>query len=71
MSCDDKILGRTDGQTDGPTDGRSDCTPRPAFTFGDAGKNGIQPGVSLILTKSATKPENQTNLQFTKRRSFS
>ena len=31
--------GRTDGQTDGQTDGRSDCTPRPAFAFGDAGKN--------------------------------
>ena len=30
---------RTDGQTDGRTDGRSDCTPRPAFAFGDAGKN--------------------------------
>ena len=28
---------RTDGQTDGRTDGRSDCTPRPAFAFGDAG----------------------------------
>ena len=26
-------------QTDGRTDGRSDCTPRPAFAFGDAGKN--------------------------------
>ena len=25
--------------TDGRTDGRSDCTPRPAFAFGDAGKN--------------------------------
>ena len=25
--------------TDGQTDGRSDCTPRPAFAFGDAGKN--------------------------------
>ena len=24
--------------TDGRTDGRSDCTPRPAFAFGDAGK---------------------------------
>ena len=36
-------MGRTDGQTDGRTegrtDGRSDCTPRPAFAFGDAGKN--------------------------------
>ena len=29
---------RTDGQTDGRTDGRSDCTPRPAFAHGDAGK---------------------------------
>ena len=29
---------QTDGQTDGRTDGRSDCTPRPAFAFGDAGK---------------------------------
>ena len=27
--------------TDGRTDGRSDCTPRPAFAFGDAGKNVI------------------------------
>ena len=25
--------------TDRQTDGRSDCTPRPAFAFGDAGKN--------------------------------
>ena len=31
--------GRTDGRTDRQTDGRSDCTPRPAFAFGDAGKN--------------------------------
>ena len=31
--------GRTGGRTDGRTDGRSDCTPRPAFAFGDAGKN--------------------------------
>ena len=30
---------RTNGQTDGRTDGRSDCTPRPAFAFGAAGKN--------------------------------
>ena len=30
--------GRTDRRTDGRTDGRSDCTPRPAFAFGDAGK---------------------------------
>ena len=26
---------------DGRTDGQSDCTPRPAFAFGDAGKNQI------------------------------
>ena len=25
-------------RTDGQTDGRSDCTPRPAFTFSNAGK---------------------------------
>ena len=36
---DGRTDGRTDGQTDGRTDGRSDCTPRPAFAFGDAGKN--------------------------------
>ena len=34
--------GRTDGLTDGRTGGRSDCTPRPAFAFGDAGKNLLQ-----------------------------
>ena len=28
-----------DGRTDGRTDRRSDCTPWPAFAFGDAGKN--------------------------------
>ena len=26
---------------DGRTDGRSNCTPRPAFAFGDAGKNRV------------------------------
>ena len=26
---------------DGQTDGQSDCTPRPAFAFGDAGKNTV------------------------------
>ena len=31
-----------DGRTDRRTDGRSDCTPRPAFAFGDAGKNVMQ-----------------------------
>ena len=28
-----------DGQMDRRTDRRNDCTPRPAFAFGDAGKN--------------------------------
>ena len=28
-----------DGRIDGRTDRWSDCTPRPAFAFGDAGKN--------------------------------
>ena len=28
-----------DGRTDRQTYGRSDCIPRPAFAFGDAGKN--------------------------------
>ena len=28
---------------DGRTDGWSDCTPRPAFAFGDAGKKGVTP----------------------------
>ena len=27
---------------DGQTDGRIDCTPRPAFAFGDAGDKCIQ-----------------------------
>ena len=31
--------GQTDRRTAQRTDGRSDCTPRPAFAFGDAGKN--------------------------------
>ena len=39
--------GRTDGQTDGQTDGRSDCTPRPAFAFGDAGKKMLQNKTNL------------------------
>ena len=30
------LLGQTDGKG---TDGRSDLTPRPASTIGDAGKN--------------------------------
>ena len=28
-----------DGRTDRQTDRQTDCTPRPAFAFGDAGKN--------------------------------
>ena len=45
--------GRTDKRrTDGRTDGRSDCTPRPAFAFGDAGKNMIYDNFTLhILDK--------------------
>ena len=37
--------------TDGRTDGRSDCTPRPAFAFGDAGKNVPGRHFSLCCTK--------------------
>ena len=44
-----------DGRTDGRTDGRSDCTPRPAFAFGDAGKKQIsslnQKSLPINLTK--------------------
>ena len=44
-----------DGRTDGRTDGWSDPTPRPAFAFGEAGKN-----KKYILTLSSrcdyTKP---------------
>ena len=32
-----------DGRTVGRTDGRSNCTSRPAFAFGDAGKNWSAP----------------------------
>ena len=39
FGTDGRTDGQTDGQMDGRTDGRSDCTPRPAFAFGDAGKN--------------------------------
>ena len=39
---DGQTDGRTDRRTDGRTDGRSDCTPRPAFAFGDAGKNHLK-----------------------------
>ena len=35
---DRRTDGQTDGQKDGRTEGRSDCIPRPAFAFGDAGK---------------------------------
>ena len=35
---DGRTDGQTDRRTDGRTDGRSNCTPRPAFAFGDAGK---------------------------------
>ena len=37
-----------DGRIDGWTNGRSDPTPRPAFAFGDAGKN-IEEGKSCCM----------------------
>ena len=36
------------GRTDGRTDRRSDCTPRPVFVFGNAGKKGR---IVLILRR--------------------
>ena len=38
-----------DGRTDGRTDEWSDCTPRPAFAFGEAGKNKGPLKVSYIF----------------------
>ena len=38
---------------DGRTDGRSDCTPRPAFAFGDAGKKNL-----IQVEKSCHKNEH-------------
>ena len=40
-----------DGRTDRRTDGRSDCTPRPAFAFGDAGKNLTHENATIALFK--------------------
>ena len=37
-----------DGQTDGLTDGQSDPTPRPAFAFGDAGKNNYNKKTCIV-----------------------
>ena len=49
-----------DGRTDRRTDGRSDCTPRPAFAFGDADKNDhVQYGISIIFLL-----EVMTNVNF-------
>ena len=43
--------GQTDGRMNGRTEGRSDCTPRPAIAFGDAGKNsGLTKNKLLINT---------------------
>ena len=39
-------------QTDGRTDGGSDCTPRPAFAFGDAGNNMSRPWIEVIQHQS-------------------
>ena len=38
-----------DRQTDGRTDGQRDCTPRPAFAFGDAGKNYCTMDKTMVL----------------------
>ena len=48
-------MGRTDGQTDGRTDGRSDCTPRPAFAFGDAGKNLYLQSIACDIEECCSK----------------
>ena len=45
-----------DGQTDGRTDGRSDCTPRPAFAFGDAGKNMVIENIFQLFIEDANQP---------------
>ena len=46
--CEKFTDGRTDRQTDGRTDGRSDCTPRPAYAFGNAGKNTNKNNISAL-----------------------
>ena len=53
--------GRTDGQTDGV-----DCTPRPAFAFGDAGnKNWLAPSFfPLLLPKIFIKESVKLKIQF-------
>ena len=57
--------GRTDGQTDGRTDGGSDCTPRPAFAFGDAGKKGMTLcQASNSLTSNLYKQINGSNFTY-------
>ena len=36
---------------DGRTDGQSDCTPRPAFAFGDAGKSNMDVSLRGVQCK--------------------
>ena len=43
--------------TDGRTDGRSDCTPKPAFAFGDAGKKRARNLEQKILEAQKEKKE--------------
>ena len=52
--------GRTDRRTDGWTDRRSDCTPRPAFAFGDAGKNLKIGKIDLLLKCMYELPRRDT-----------
>ena len=56
FGTDERTDGQTDGWTDGRTDGRSDCTPRPAFAFGDAGKNPFQDTCTSDLQHGKTNP---------------
>ena len=45
---------------DGQTDRQSDCTPRPAFAFGDAGKNAWSNFVAFFKRNHLQKtPSNQ------------
>ena len=45
---------------DGRTDGRSDCTPRPSFAFGDAGKNDSYKAPPLPPSAPITQVSFQT-----------
>ena len=53
-----------DGRTDGRTDGRSDCTPRPAFALGDAGKNMIYIYHDQIIQQEAYGPHRSPEAHF-------